>query len=238
MKVVVLIQARSGSTRLPGKIFAGIPREGDPELLLHVFRRMERCGADETALVIPENDARLREWARAKGLRFYEGSELDVRQRYRDAAKILGADAVVRATGDNPCTDVRYASAVVDWMRSGTADLVAFSGLPLGAGVEAFTTAALLRDVPGGRPAWAEHVSLHIKENAGIFRIERRDAGLTLPPGFELPRLTVDTVEDLTVVREVFARLGQDFSLEEVLDLAVKEPGLFEPNRHVEQVKP
>ncbi len=238
MKVVALIQARSGSTRLPGKIFAGLPRDRDPELLMHVVRRVRRTGVDETLLVIPENDARLLDWAREKHVPFFAGSELDVRQRYRRAAVKTGADAVLRATGDNPCVDVRYAAAVVDWMRAGQADLVAFDGLPLGVGVEAFTAAALSADISGGRPAWDEHVSLHIKENPANFKIERRDAGLVIPQGLLLPRLTVDTPEDLAVVRRVFLHLGPDFSVEDVIELAARAPSMFEENRNIEQVRP
>ena len=236
-RIGILIQARSNSTRLPGKIYLGLPENGERAQIEHVYRRMLRVpGVAVVALVVPENDLRLIQWCRLHRVEHFIGSELDVRERYRAATRHYGLDLVVRATGDNPCVDPIIAGDAVAAMLSGQHDLLSFSNLPLGCAVEVFQSAALMSDMVAARPEHREHVSLHIKHNPDLFRVSHpthAHGDERLAPG--IPRVTVDTAEDLSVVRALFSRLGPDFGVPEILSLYESEPDLFSANAYVEQ---
>lgn len=228
MKAGILIQARSTSSRLPGKIFAPIPENGRP-LLLHVFDRMKKANAGPVVFVIPEDDEHLRHFLSAAAIPYIAGSHHDVRLRYRLAAETLGLEAVVRATSDNPCLDPAFVKSSIAKLEEGL-DLFSYSGLPLGMGVEVFTTHALESASMDG-PEYREHVSLHIKHDS---RFKVLHEPFKNPPPAKTPRLTVDTAEDLSVVRSVFRILGSDFGVEEVMSLFESRPEIFQENSGIE----
>jgi len=228
MKAGVLIQARSKSSRLPGKIFEAIPVGGRP-LLLHVFERMKKAAAGPVVFVIPEDDEHLRHFLSSAAVPYIAGSHNDVRLRYRLAAETLGIDAVVRATCDNPCLDPSFVKPSLAKLEEGL-DLFSYSGLPLGMGVEVFTTHALESASMDG-PEYREHVSLHIKHDE---RFKVLHEPFKSPPPASTPRLTVDTAEDLSVVRSVFQILGNDFGVEEVMNLFETRPEVFAENSGIE----
>ncbi len=229
MKSAVYVQARSSSTRLPGKVFEGIPDAGSPSILEHVVRRMRAAEAGPVFVLIPAGDE-LERYLALKNIPFITGPMDDVRERYRAAARQHATEIIVRATADNPALDPLCARRSVEELISRRLDLFSFSGMPLGTGVEVFTAQALLSDTIDG-PEYREHVSLHIKHVPDRFRIEHIPWRENLPA--ELPRVTVDTPEDLDVVRAVFRALGPDFSLPDLMELFESNPGLFQGNAHV-----
>ncbi len=234
-RCAILIQARSNSERLPGKVFAPIPGEGAPTLIEHVFARMRAVDPEIPAyLLIPEGDQPLIHFATERALPFLLGPEADVRERYRRAVRELQLDWVVRATGDNPAVDVQAARETIAWMSSSKADLIAFSEMPLGAGVELFTAKALLDDDGPALPEDREHVSVHIKRDRQRFKVEHQPHPRFSPAEARNIRLTVDEAADLVVIRQVFAELGADFGLEEVFALAQRSPEIFANNRDVQ----
>jgi len=237
MKSAVLIQARSSSVRLPGKIFARLPAPSGKELILHVFDRAREALTD-AVLAVPENDEALSAFCKEKNLPFLVGPEMDVRQRYRMAARKLDCQWVVRATGDNPCIDVAIVKESMDRAQELDADLFSFRNLPLGCAVEIFKTKALNDDSFPASPDDLEHVSLHIKRHPEHFRVVHEDHSIMLPFGDSKPRLTVDTQEDLDVVRGVFASLGDSFGITEVMRLFQKSPEIFQANSHIRQIVP
>ena len=232
MKCAVLIQARSASVRLPGKIYEPVPESSSPSILDHVVRRMQLANVGPVVVLIPEDDTLLADYLSVRRIEFLRGPHEDVRARYRHAARAMNLDLVVRATADNPALDPICAARSVREIQSRNLDLFSFSSMPLGTGVEVFTAAALLSDSLEG-PEYSEHVSLHIKHAPDRFRVEHSPWREGLPP--ELPRLTVDTREDLEVVRSVFRKLGVDFTLDQLMELFASNPELFAGNRHVVQ---
>lgn len=233
--VGLFIQARSNSERLPGKIYAGLPEPDGAALIEHLFRRMSRVeGADVVALLIPESDQLLIDFLSERELPFFLGPELDVRERYRLAARHYGVEYVVRATGDNPLTDPEVAAETIRELRTSGADLLSFSNLPLGIAVESFRTQALFDDSFPDSLEHREHVSLHIKHNPDHFSVQHLNHRYA-QPGDLLPRLTVDTAQDLTVVRRVIRELGPDATTPEVLALWAARRDLFVGNAQVEQ---
>ena len=105
MKVVAVVQARTGSTRLPGKVLADV---GGIPLIAHSLRRLRvACRVDDVVLATTEHpsDDALIELASREDIRSYRGSEHDVLSRVRGAAMSVDAEAVVRITGDCPLLD-------------------------------------------------------------------------------------------------------------------------------------
>ena len=238
LKTAIFIQARSRSSRLPGKIFKRLPEGGEHTLIEHIFHKLSGVvEAGETALLIPESEPELIAWCHRRRLPFYTGSDSDVRERYRIAALKTGADIVVRATGDNPCVDPEIVSDTIAEILGGGSDLVSFTNLPLGVAVEAIRTPALMSDHFPATAEHREHVSLHIKHNPAHYKVAHLEHPLMDAfPEKELPRLTVDTEADLQVVRKVFQKLGAHFTTGDVLSLYRENPEIFAGNRHVRQL--
>ena len=118
MKTVAIIQARMGSTRLPGKVL--LPLAGKPSIQ-HVIERAERiCGVDEVILAtsVHPGDTLLSDFCRSRGIQVVRGSESDVLDRYFQTAKAARADTVMRITGDCPLLDPVESAKVLDLFRS------------------------------------------------------------------------------------------------------------------------
>lgn len=236
MKVGILIQARSTSTRLPRKIFAPIPEKSETLLIDHVWNRLQGTGFDVLSFVIPDTDSELIDYCKRRRYEFFTGSLDDVRDRYRKAASHYSLEYVVRATGDNPCVDTRVCAETIREIKTRQWDHFAFDDLPLGCAVEAFSSEALNTDVGDDNPDYLEHVSVHIKKHPELFKIHYKQ--MTTHPSQKKPRLTVDTPQDLEVVRQVFRKLARyDFTWEDALDLYEKEPQIFQLNEGIEQRK-
>jgi len=184
-------------------------------------------------VLVPKDDMALQAFLGREKIPYRKGPLDDVRERYRSAAQDLDLDIVIRATADNPAVDPEYARLALSEFIQARVDLFSFSGMPIGTGVEIFSTTALMTDGLDG-PEYREHVSLHIKHDPSRFKV------LHLPWSAKVqtttPRLTVDTPEDLQVIRSVFDQLGDGFRLADVLRLFENEPGLFDANRNVSQV--
>jgi spore coat polysaccharide biosynthesis protein SpsF len=200
----VILQARCGSQRLPGKALALI---GGISLLERCLSRLRASGVRRVVLATTEaaEDDALTLVAERMDIDVYRGSTDDVLTRYVGAALAHQFDIVVRATGDNPAVDMEAAGRLLDLMRRTDADYACEDGLPYGAGVEIATTAALTRTASLATDAAdREHVTTFVKRHPAMFRVVRE-----LPPApLRRPdlRLTVDTAADLEFMQRVFAR--------------------------------
>lgn len=253
-QIGIFIQARRASTRLPDKIYAALPAKGPASVLEHIYRRLSKRVKQNSAIVavlIPQKDQHLRDWCQESGMQVFCGPEFDVRKRYRQAAQHFGVDIVVRATGDNPCVDPDIAFETIEGLKREQADIFSYANLPLGVAVEAMSTKALLQDVIQDSNEHREHVSVHIKQSPEIFKCchpnheimkeiisTSAHSASSDSKKQNLPlRLTLDTPEDLEVIRAVFASLGGNFRLSDILQLYRRYPDLFSANQHVEQIK-
>ncbi len=204
MTVLAVIQARMGSRRLPGKAMAELC--GRPLIARLVERIRQAANVDHLVLATTTapDDNVLAAWAAEAGLRFIRGPETDVLARYIAVLDAIPADIVVRVTADNPFTDAEQLDAIVARLRDANLDYVHAPGLPDGAGVDAFTAAALRRCHARARtPYQREHINAFVLENPQAFRI-----GVHAPaPSLRRPeiRLTVDTAEDLARTRAILA---------------------------------
>ena len=209
-----------GSTRLPGKILQ--PIAGRP-LLDHILGRLAAL-RHPARIVVATSDSRLDDVVAAfcteHGVDCFRGSEQDVLARYRECARRLGFDHVVRLTGDNPFTDVDELDRLIEFHLADGYDYSdSFEQLPVGVGAEIFTFAALERSFLEGRaPHHREHVDEYILENRACFRT----GCLAVPQRKRHPevRLTVDTSEDLRRAQFIAEHaVGPWATTEEAIDL-------------------
>ncbi|MEK9285546.1 NTP transferase domain-containing protein [Bradyrhizobium sp. ISRA442] len=196
VKLGVIIQARMGSTRLPGKVLRPI---GGKPLLGHVLDRAQALRHPATVVVAttlePRDDA-IFEFCKRRGTELFRGSEANVLDRYYQCARLHGFDHVVRLTADNPFTDIAELDRLIDLHLSRQADFShSFRVLPIGVGAEIFRFDALKETAERStEPHHFEHVDEYMLEHPERFRTEQLDAAA----GKEYPqaRLTVDDETD------------------------------------------
>ena len=226
----IVVSARMASSRRPGKALADLA--GRPLLAVLLERMRTVRGVAGVALATStrtENDP-LAAVAEGLGLPVFRGDEDDVLRRHLEAARWLGADHVVRVTGDNPLTDVETAEALVALHLRERADYTYVPGdaLLMGLLSEVIAADALARAWERGEARHrSELMTLYIKEHPAEFRI----ALGTLDPALYRPqyRLTVDEPEDVALAQALFARLagpGHVVTTREAIALLDAEPPL------------
>ena len=176
MKTVAIIEARMGSSRLPGKIM--LPAAGQP-CLAHLFERLGRAeSVDEVVLAttVKPCDVVLADFAKREGVSHYRGSEDDVLGRVYEAAKVFGADTIVEVTSDCPLCDPGIVDRAVGVFRQGGYDYVSNvikRTYPRGMDTQVFSFQALERAHLDSRDeADREHVSLYMYEHPEIFKLQ------------------------------------------------------------------
>lgn len=237
MKTVAIIQARLGSTRLPGKVL--LPLAGRP-MLAHVIERVRRASrVDEVLVATTTNpgDAPLVAFCREAGCAVFRGDEQDVLDRYFQAARTHEATTVVRITSDCPLIDPAIIDAVLGTLAATGADyasnIAPTRTFPRGLDTEAFPFATLERCWhEASEPASREHVTAHIYRNSDRFRL----ASVTHERDESAHRWTVDTPEDYELVGRIYAFFGHNrFGWEEALAVLAAHPDWAETNAHIVQ---
>jgi spore coat polysaccharide biosynthesis protein SpsF len=237
LKPIAIIQARMGSSRLPGKVLK--PILGQP-MLWHIVQRLRFVSELINVIVAtsdqPENDP-IRQFCAEENIPVFSGSENDVLDRFYQAALLYKGDPLLRITGDCPFVDPEIVSGLLSLYRTGEVD---HAGIATGAG-------AIRLD--GGRfpdgfdaecirftaleKAWREateildreHVTPYIWRNKGIFRCEV----LKSKKDYLQLRLTVDNEEDLKLVSRIYEALynpKRPFSMNDILVYLSAHPEL------------
>ncbi|MFN8542682.1 MAG: glycosyltransferase family protein [Candidatus Binatia bacterium] len=236
-RAVAVIQARMGSSRLPGKVLADL---GGAPLLARMIERVRAARRlADVVLAVPEGaaDAALGALAARLGVTCVTGPEDDVLARFVRAAARSAADPIVRLTADCPLVDPE----LVDWcvgtyLATPECDYLAFEdGYPDGLDVEVVSGSALRRaDAEARLPSEREHVTPYVWKHPDRFRCVR----LAFPAAVGPQRWTVDEPCDLELVRAIWARLGRAgriFGWRDVVALLASEPALARLNADVER---
>ncbi len=234
-KVVAIIQARTGSTRLPGKVLADI--HGHP-MLWHVVQRTRAATTLDEVVVATTTqpaDSAIVAFCRELGVACFRGSEDDVLDRYQRAALQHDAQAVVRITSDCPLIDPRIIDKTVQAFLVERPDY-ASNGVvrtyPRGLDTEVIAFQALeLAWHEARQPYERSHVTPYLYETPGKFRV----LSVTADRDYSACRWTVDTAQDLEFVRAVYARFASEgFLWSDVVKLLEREPELAAINASVE----
>ncbi len=245
MRIVAVIQARMGSTRLPGKVMKKICGK---TVLGHVIERVQACVLLNDVVVAttlsPADDVIVPETA-AYGAKSFRGSEKDVLERYYQAGQQYHAELIVRITADCPLFDAHLLTDMLVFFHSmqvsGTKiDYLSNSltlSYPRGLDIEIFTFAALERAFLSATEAYErEHVTPYIYQRPEMFSLH----GYTSDEDLSRYRWTLDTEEDLVLIEKIYAALyDQDrlFTTDQVIKLLKERPELVKINAHVEQKK-
>ena len=238
MKTLGIIQARMGSTRLPGKVLADIA--GKP-MLWHVVQRTRRAKTLDQVMVATSEDSEddaLAEFCIESAIHCFRGGNEDVLDRYYQAARQCSDATIVRVTADCPLVDSDVIDRVVRTFWDGSYDYVSNifpRTYPDGLDVEVFSLGALERAwLEAVVPYDREHVTPYMREHPKLFHI----GNVRHQENLSNQRWTVDHPQDIQFVRAVYDHLKvADFGLGEVLDLLKKHPGLMQINSGIEQVQ-
>ena len=236
MNIGIIIQARMGSTRLPGKILKKF--YGEDTLLEILLSNLHKVDVKVVvATSINENNDGLEVFLKDKGELVYRGSENDVLDRFIKAAEENGIDGIIRICSDNPFMDWNGVSQLVEKSKSSDADYIGFrvNDTPsilthFGFWGEYVTLDALKRvaaTTPEGTPAH-EHVTFHVYMHPEDYKCEWIQCPEFLQ-GRDDIRLTIDTSEDLVSAQQVYAKLkeqNEDFTLQEVIEYLDANPDI------------
>lgn len=240
-RVVASIEARMGSSRLPGKVLMDL--RGRPALgrLLDRLRRSRHL--DDIVLattVAPADDALIR-FAESEGLRYFRGSEDDVLNRVVEAHRMMGTDIIVEVTGDCPLLDPDVIDQGIETFLATPCDVatnVVKPSWPMGVDLQVFRLGDLeqverdIHDAPV-----REHVSLYFYEHPERYRIVNLEA----PEDCHAPdyRFQLDYPEDKRFIDAVLDRLlptfGDAFCTADIMALLRREPDLVAINIHCEE---
>ncbi len=227
--IQVVVQARLGSTRLPGKVL--LPLRGRP-VLAHVCTRAAAAARVERVVVAttdrPEDDA-IVDWCRTAGVPWVRGPAEDVLTRYLVAVARWPCAVVVRITADCPAVDPGQIDAVVACLTEGGYEYacnVHPPTLPVGFDVEALPVRVLERVAAEATlPSHREHVTLYIRENPDRFKIGNVRFGRDRSAG----RFVLDHPQDYEFFTRLYALFAEDrplISVYELLALADAHPEL------------
>lgn len=245
-KIVAIIQARMGSTRLPGKVLLNIL---DRPVLWHLVNRLRRAGSIDEIVVATSTsrgDDTIHKFCIENKINVFRGNESDVLDRFYQAAKRFDADLVIRLTGDCPIIDPEVVEELIHYFLEGHYD---HCGVATGAGVaqndtwgrfpdgldaeifrmEVLTTAASEATSALHR----EHVTPFIWQQPDRFKT----GSLFCKEGdYRELRLTLDNIEDFNLISWIYSKLWpgrSDFSINEVIELLRQHPDKLQGNHHL-----
>lgn len=240
LQVAIIVQARIGSTRLPGKVMMSVL--GRP-LLSFLLERLYHCKMAQTIMVATSTnplDHSIVGFCEDQNVACFAGSEENVLERYVHAARACGADVIVRVTADCPLLDPSIVDRVIDTFISefphyDYVSNVVHRSFARGMDVEVFSTSCLERIYKSAdKEAEKEHVTLHILHHPEQYHI----GSVTAERDSSQYRLTVDTEEDYKLVKLILEELYPThpaFTLHDIIALLECHPEWVKINAHIEQ---
>lgn len=234
--VLAIVQARSSSSRLPGKVLKQIL--GKP-MIVHELERLKRSKRiDKIVLATSreESDDDLTDIVAASGVKVYRGSLDDVLDRYYQCAKQYQPTHVVRITGDCPVIDWRIVDTVIEkHLAEENDDTVTTERFPDGLDTEIVRFSALERAWKEAfLPSEREHVTPFIKNHAELFKLGQMDCEQDLSH----MRWTVDEPQDFEFIRQVYKALypsNANFGMQEILRLLEQKPEMCKINQNIQR---
>lgn len=237
-KTVAIIQARLGSTRLPGKVLKEIIQR---PMIDHVMERTLRAESIDEVVIATTNapqDLKLAAYCKQKGWPVFCGSENDVLSRYWQCANEHQADHIVRITSDCPMISPQVIDQVVERQLSQndldySCNFHPKRTFPRGLDVECLPLRTLERvHKAATSPELREHVTLMIYQRSDLFQLD----GVHCSQDLSHWRWTVDTEADLQLIRTVFRHFGDNhFTWKQAMQAFLKHPHWHSINQHISQ---
>lgn len=240
MKVVIIVQARMTSTRLPGKVLKEVLGKSLLEYQIERLKRVESAENIIIATTVNETDQPIIELCKRLSIDYFRGSETDVLSRYYQAALAYRADVAVRVTSDCPLIDPWVINQVIQYYLDNQFEYDYVSNslertYPRGMDTEVFSFKAL-------KEAFQEATAQPDREHVTPFihrQPERYHLGhVKYSEDYSHYRWTVDTLEDFELVQKIIEALypsNPEFTLEDCLRLLKRYPSWSKINSHIEQ---
>jgi spore coat polysaccharide biosynthesis protein SpsF len=235
MKVVAIIQARMGSTRLPGKVMMKLANK---TVLEHVVQRVGKSDEVDEIVIATTNkkddDLIVRE-AERLGVKYYRGSEEDVLSRYYYAAKENRADIVVRITSDCPMIDSDLINNIISLFKISRCDYLSNTlkrTYPRGLDCEVFSFETLAIAFHNAMKKYQrEHVTPYIYENEHIFNIQQ----FMDSEDHSYLRCTLDTKEDYEAISRTLEAIKEDYNYKDLVSFLNSHPEITKINMDIVQ---
>ncbi len=207
----IIIQARMGSSRLPGKILKNFVGN---TLLGHILARLEKLRKPIKTVIATSTapaDDLTEAFCQAHQVHCFRGSEDNVLERYVQCANEFGFTQVIRMTGDNPFPDIDELRRLIVFHLIQSMEFSEnYSVLPIGVGMEIMSFEVLEKSLAGASlPKHFEHVDEYILDNLGLFRHGTLD--VSEAKRFPDLRLTVDTPEDYEKACYILRNTDEDY---------------------------
>lgn len=240
MRIEAYIQARMGSTRLPGKVLKKVLNR---PLLAFLMERVSQSKEINQSMVVTTNqiqDDVIAEFCEENHFHCFRGSEEDVLDRYYQAALLRRPQGIVRLTADCPLIDPEVIDEVIRVFRQNYPAIDYVSNcldrtFPRGLDVEVFSFKALEQAFQNAhRPEEREHVTVYIYRHPDRFKLKN----VSHQPSLASHRWTVDTQEDFNLIRLILEHLypiQPAFRLKDILSLLVQHPNWAQLNAHIQQ---
>ncbi len=233
MVIGCIVQARMGSSRLPGKALLKI--DNDNPILYYVINQLSFSKILEKIIIATtdlEDDDQIEQFSKKIGIECFRGSADDVLDRYYQCAKKFSLSTIIRITADNPLIDPTIVDQVIKKFLSGSFDYVSNHiprTFPQGTEVEVFSLKSL-------ESAWQkskkrserEHVTPYFYNNPNLFRI----GSVSYDDNISYLRWTVDKYNDFELVKMIISKIkNRPILMQDILELFYKEKSLFDINK-------
>lgn len=237
MKTIVIIQARMGSSRLPGKVL--MPLGNNSIVLDYVVSRCKKINGVNEVIVATSNlsyDEEIFLWCQQRDIICIRGDEQDVLKRFVKVAEIEQPHYIVRVTADCPFVDYEMASEMINLIKTQKVDIIDIEEeLPRGLAVEVFSYNALIKmDKQGKERRHREHVTHYAYEYKEQFN--RVNYEIPRDRAFPHLRITLDTLEDYKMLKEIANYFeSMEISSAEVISFLNSNPEIPKINFSVKQ---
>jgi len=229
-----IIQARMGSTRLPGKVMKMIDEENP--VLYYVLKQLQSSTLLEKMVVattILDEDDVIENYVKNMGIDVFRGNRNDVLDRYFECAKKFDIDVIIRITADNPLIDPTMVDGMIKKFMSNTYDYLTNAHVrtfPYGTEVEIFSFKALEKAWENAtKSSEREHVTQFFYNNLQLFKNHNVENSKNISN----LRWTIDRQNDFLLVKSIISKIKQrPILMNDILDLFLKEPKLFEINKN------
>jgi spore coat polysaccharide biosynthesis protein SpsF len=243
---VVTIEARMGSSRLPGKVIMEI---GEKTVLRRMIERVKRSKLiDDIVVATTTNflDDEIEEECKKIGVKCFRGSEKDVLSRVLEAAKQYQADLIIELTGDCPLIDPSHIDDAISYYENHDLDYVynrELLGLPDGFDVQVFSV-DLLNSISKLTidPIDRVHVTWYVRKNPHLFKIGCPPIDEYSPRYWPDLALTLDEMEDFVLIKQIFEYfdlIGRDTFIDlDIYSFLKQYPKLYEASKSIKRKAP
>ena len=231
-----IIQARMGSTRLPGKVMLDV--ESNKTVLYFVIKQLQSCKLVDKIIVATttlEDDKQIANFSKQLGIDSFRGSSDNVLDRYYQCAKEYSISIIVRIPSDKPLIDPEIVDNVVSMFMNSSYDYITNflpnPTFPSGTEVEVFSINALKKAWEKAKiPSEKEHVTPYFINHKDEFKISHTKNSENLSH----LRWAVDRIEDLKLVRKIASKIKKrPILMKDILELFTREPELVKINKNV-----